>query len=49
VWTGSGAAVEGPLEGRRLSFVPSMVTNWHAWSGYQRGCEIADLREVAGR
>jgi hypothetical protein len=44
VWTGSGVAVEGPLEGRRLSFVPSMVTNWHAWSGYHPGCEITDLR-----
>ncbi len=49
VWTGSGVAVEGPLEGRRLPFVPSMVTNWHAWSGYHQGCEIADLRGTAGR
>jgi hypothetical protein len=48
-WSASGTATGGPSTGRRLSFVPSLVTNWHAWSGYHPGCDIAHLADVTGR
>ena len=33
-WDTGGYAVEGPLEGASLSFVPSFISEWYGWSGY---------------
>jgi Protein of unknown function (DUF3179) len=42
VWNHDGEAVEGPLAGRALAFLPSYITEWFAWSAYHPGTEIAD-------
>jgi Protein of unknown function (DUF3179) len=39
-WNVSGHAVEGPLAGRRLEFVPSGIEKWYAWFAYRPSTEV---------
>jgi hypothetical protein len=32
-WTIAGRAVDGPLRGKELTWVPSIQCRWYAWSG----------------
>ena len=34
LWDTQGRAVEGPLAGARLDFVPSFISEWYGWSAY---------------
>jgi hypothetical protein len=34
VWDVSGRAVDGPLKGGALTFVPSFLSAWYGWSAY---------------
>ncbi len=33
-WDTSGHAVDGPMVGASLSFVPSFISEWYGWPGY---------------
>ena len=33
-WDSNGRAVDGPLVGAELRFVPSFISEWYGWSGY---------------
>jgi hypothetical protein len=33
-WDSGGNAIDGPLAGSSLRFVPSFITEWYGWSGY---------------
>ena len=33
-WDTGGHAVDGPLTGASLKFVPSFISEWYGWSGY---------------
>ena len=37
VWDAQGRALSGPMEGARLEFVPSFISEWYGWSGYHPG------------
>lgn len=34
-WNIAGQAIDGPLEGTRLTSIPHLDTFWFAWSTYQ--------------
>ena len=34
LWTSTGLAIDGPLEGTQLEFVPSITTEWYGWAEY---------------
>jgi hypothetical protein len=42
VWE-DGRAVEGPLTGTALAFLPSHLSDWYAWSAYHPETEISVL------
>ena len=42
LWDLSGRAISGPLAGRTLSFIPSLVEEWYAWASYYPDTEIFD-------
>jgi len=35
-----GKAIEGPLAGTNLTFVPSLISEWYGWSGYHPDTEL---------
>ncbi len=39
-WDSGGNAIEGPLAGSSLRFVPSFITEWYGWSGYHPETQI---------
>jgi hypothetical protein len=41
VWSRSGLATEGPLEGEQLGYVTSFVTEWYGWSAYHPATTIS--------
>ena len=44
-WTYEGVAVEGPLAGSRLEFIPSHVSEWYVWAAHFPGIEIWSPRD----
>jgi hypothetical protein len=46
-WDLTGVATSGPLTGRRLPHVFSIVEEWYAWSGYHPRTDVAALEAVA--
>ena len=34
IWNSAGLAIDGPLEGTQLTFVPSITTEWYGWAAY---------------
>lgn len=34
LWTSTGLAIDGPLEGTQLEFVSSITTEWYGWAEY---------------
>jgi thiol-disulfide isomerase/thioredoxin len=40
-WSGQGEALSGPLQGQRLKEVDGYVVEWHVWSAYHPGAELA--------
>jgi hypothetical protein len=45
-WAADGRAVEGPLAGTSLAFVPSRLVEWYAWVGHYPGTELGRLPGV---
>jgi len=39
-WSVEGRAIEGPLDGQRLSFVTSFITEWYGWAAFHPETEI---------
>ncbi len=39
-WTLAGRAVDGPLRGKELTWVPSIQCKWYAWSGEKGKTEV---------
>ena len=39
-WDIGGRAVDGPMVGASLSFVPSFISEWYGWSGYHPETEL---------
>lgn len=39
-WDVAGRAVDGPLAGKLLTFVPSFITEWYGWSAYHPASSI---------
>jgi len=46
-WTVEGAAVEGPLAGRRLEPIEGFAVEWHVWSDYHPGTTLFEPPEPA--
>ena len=42
IWTVTGEAVAGPLEGQRLERVPHLDTFWFAWATYRPGTTLVE-------
>lgn len=40
IWDISGTAVSGPLDGTKLSFVTSFITEWYGWAAYHPDTSI---------
>jgi len=34
LWTSTGLAIDGPLSGTQLEFMPSITTEWYGWAEY---------------
>ncbi len=41
-WDASGTAIEGPLSGTQLTFVPSFISAWYGWSAYHPQTDLFD-------
>lgn len=41
LWGEDGRAVDGPLTGTALRFLPSHLSDWYAWSAYHPGTEVS--------
>lgn len=41
IWDERGRAVDGPIAGASLPFVPSHISEWYAWAAYHPETEIA--------
>lgn len=52
LWTSTGLAIDGPLEGTQLEFVPSITTEWYGWAEYHPATGIygtpSDWAQVTG-
>lgn len=42
-WSGRGLAIEGPLAGMALTFVPSRICQWYAWAANYPDTEVVSL------
>ena len=42
-WSRQGKALEGPLEGSSLQFVPSFISEWYGWSAYHPESGLFEL------
>lgn len=40
LWNSTGLAIDGPLEGTQLDFVPSITTEWYGWAEYHPATAI---------
>lgn len=47
-WDNFGQAVDGPMAGQRLRFVPSGLEKWRSWHGPHPGTEIFEPRRARG-
>jgi thiol-disulfide isomerase/thioredoxin len=45
-WSGQGEALAGALQGQRLNAIDGYVVEWHVWSAYNPGAEVADVPAV---
>ena len=44
MWEIQGLAIEGSLEGAKLNFVSSFISEWYGWSGYHPETDIYEPR-----
>lgn len=45
IWTADGRAVEGPLQGSRLTSARSLITDWYGWKAYFQDSDLYGTTE----